>query len=79
MAEVVCERQRLDEFFKASQGRGVAVAIDILQIGSDSAENFGDFLKTSIYVLLDVRREVFVEMFDSVRCEQADFTEIDLR
>jgi hypothetical protein len=77
VAEIVCEGEGLDEFFKASQGRGVTVAVDVLQIGSDTAEEFGDFLKTSVYVLLNVRREVFVEVFDSVTCEQT-FTEIDI-
>lgn len=75
MTEVVCEREGLDEFFKASKGGSVAVTVDVLQIGGDTAEKFGDFLKTSVYVLLDVRWEVFVEMLDSVLCEQT-FTEI---
>ena len=75
MAEVVCEREGLDEFFKASEGISVAVTVDVLQIGGDTAEKFCNFLKTSVYVLLDVRWEVFVEMLDSVLCEQT-FTEI---
>ena len=75
MTEVVCERESLDELFKASKGGSVAVTVDVLQIGGDTAEKFGDFLKTSVYVLLDVRWEVFVEMLDSVLCEQT-FTEI---
>ena len=75
VAEVVCEREGLDEFFKASEGRSVAVTVDVLQIGGNTAEKFCNFLKTSVYVLLDVRWEVFVEMLDSVLCEQT-FTEI---
>jgi hypothetical protein len=75
VAEVVCEGEGLDKFFKASEGRSVAVTVDVLQIGGDTAEKFGDFFKTSVYVLLDVRWEVFVKMLDSVICEQT-FTEI---
>ena len=71
----MCKREGLNEFFKTSKGRSVAVAVDVLQIGADTAEKFGDFFKTSVYILLDVRWEVFVEMLDSVICEQT-FTEI---
>lgn len=75
MAEVVCERESLDEFFQTAEGKGVAIAIDILDIWCDSFEEFRDFFEACIHVLLDVRREVLVEMLDSVVCEQT-LTEI---
>jgi hypothetical protein len=44
VAEVVCKRESLDEFFETTEGKGVTIAIDILDIWSDSIEEFGDFL-----------------------------------
>lgn len=76
MAEVVCKREGLDEFFQAAKGGGVAVTVDVLQIGGNTVEKFGDFFKACVHILLNVRWEVFVEMLDSVTCEQL-LTEID--
>jgi hypothetical protein len=47
-----------------------------LQIGGNAAEKFGDFFKACVHILLYVRWEVFVEMLDSVTCEQL-LTKID--
>lgn len=66
----MCERESLDELFETAEGEGVAIAIDILDIWCDSIEELGDFFEACIHVLLDVRREVLVEMLDSVMCEQ---------
>lgn len=76
VAEVVCEREGLNEFFQAAKGGGVAVTVDVLQIGGNAVEKFGDFFKACVHILLNVRWEVFVEMLDSVACEQL-LTKID--
>ena len=67
----MCERESLDELFETAEGEGVAIAIDILDIWCDSIEELRDFFEACIHVLLDVRREVLVEMLGSVMCEQA--------
>jgi Mn-dependent DtxR family transcriptional regulator len=47
-----------------------------LQIGRNAVEKFGDLFKACVHILLNVRWEVFVEMLDSMTCEQL-LTKID--
>lgn len=66
VAQVVRKGQRLDELLQATHGGLVTVAVDGLQVRRNGPEKRGYFGYSSVHVLLNIGRQFFVELLDSV-------------